>query len=128
MTRHYSCAHQTRRWPMRIFIELLDIACINAFIIWRAKYPAWKESCRSRRAVYIEELSIELVQPNIQFPATRTCGLHKSTLDAMHMMDYGPDAIRRPTGALQQPRRCEKYPRAAVRKTNDLFCLWNTDV
>ena len=117
MTRHYSCVRQTRRWPMRIFMELLDIAALNAFILWRAKHPTWKESCRSRRRIFIEELSIELVQPNIQFRASHTSGLHKSTLDAMRMMGYGPDAIRRPTGALQQSRRCEKCPRAADRKT-----------
>ena len=117
MTRHYSCVRQTRRWPMRIFMELLDIAALNAFILWRAKHPTWKDSCRSRRATFLEELSIELVLPNVQCRVTHTSGLHKATIDAMRMMGCGPPIRPALPTRQQQPRRCQRCPRAADRKT-----------
>jgi hypothetical protein len=32
----YSCKRRTLRWPLVIFIYILDISAFNAFVIWMA--------------------------------------------------------------------------------------------
>lgn len=34
----YSCSRKTRRWPQAIFYRLLDIAGVNAFVLY-SQYP-----------------------------------------------------------------------------------------
>lgn len=65
MTHQYSCVRATRRWPFRIFMELIDMAALNAYIIWIHKYPEWRKNYRSRRQFFIKELAMELVKDNI---------------------------------------------------------------
>ena len=49
MTREYSCVRSTRRWPFRIFMEMLDIAALNAYILYTQRFPKWKNNNSSRR-------------------------------------------------------------------------------
>jgi hypothetical protein len=35
--REHSCARHTSRWPLRLFMNMLDIGALNAFIIWMLK-------------------------------------------------------------------------------------------
>ena len=39
MTRNYSCKRKTRRWPLLVFYNMLDISAINAYVIWNALNP-----------------------------------------------------------------------------------------
>lgn len=65
MTAEYSCVRTTRRWPFRIFMELIDIAALNAYILWVERFPEWRPNDRSRRKEFIRELCIELAKPNV---------------------------------------------------------------
>ena len=35
MARYHTCKSSTRRWPVAVFFNIIDCACINAFIIYR---------------------------------------------------------------------------------------------
>ena len=35
MARYHTCKSATRRWPVAVFFNIIDCACINAFIIYR---------------------------------------------------------------------------------------------
>jgi hypothetical protein len=35
MTRNYNCKSATRRWPMQIWYNILNLACINSWIIYK---------------------------------------------------------------------------------------------
>jgi hypothetical protein len=35
--REYSCTRCTSRWPLRLFMNMLDIRALNAFVIWMLK-------------------------------------------------------------------------------------------
>jgi hypothetical protein len=37
LVREYSCARRTSRWPLRLFMNMLDIGALNAFKIWMLK-------------------------------------------------------------------------------------------
>ena len=36
MVRTYSCKRMTRRWPVTLFYNMIDVRAVNAFIIWLA--------------------------------------------------------------------------------------------
>ncbi|KAJ8894289.1 hypothetical protein PR048_006904 [Dryococelus australis] len=37
MSSEYSCVRMTIRWPLRLFMEIIDIAALNTYILWRKK-------------------------------------------------------------------------------------------
>ncbi|KAK9708524.1 Transposase IS4 [Popillia japonica] len=49
LVREYSCARRTLRWPFRLFMNILDIAALNAYIIFREKNSQWQFSNKSRK-------------------------------------------------------------------------------
>jgi hypothetical protein len=82
MTAEYSCVRSTRRWPFRLFMEMLDIAALNAYLLWIEKYPEWKKNNRSNRKCFIRELSLELAKPNIIRRKDSKVRFHNQQLDA----------------------------------------------
>ena len=40
LMKEYTCTRPTRHWPLKIFLSLIDIACVNAFVLWMLKYPS----------------------------------------------------------------------------------------
>ncbi|XP_031336270.1 piggyBac transposable element-derived protein 4-like [Photinus pyralis] len=41
MVAEYSCNRQLKRWPAVLFMNLIDIAAINAFVVWIKLHPEW---------------------------------------------------------------------------------------
>ena len=56
MTREYSYVRGTRRWPLRIFMVIIDMAALNACIIFRTKFPDVSIN-RSYRRRFLQTLS-----------------------------------------------------------------------
>ena len=55
MARLYSCKAASRRWPMHVFYNVLDMSLINAWIVY-------KEVCQSSisRRCFIQQVASEL--------------------------------------------------------------------
>lgn len=66
---NYSCARNTRRWPMVIFYEMLNIACINCQVIYTANNP---ETTKLRRN-FLRELAAGLIRPYLEVRAKTSC-------------------------------------------------------
>ena len=49
MTRTYSCKRKTRRWPLVVFYNMLDISAINAYVFWKALNPNWNSNKSHKR-------------------------------------------------------------------------------
>lgn len=71
MITSYNVARGTRRWPMVIFYGLLNIASINAFVIYRSNNP--EGEFFKKRRLFQKALGLELVQDNVK---TRATNLH----------------------------------------------------
>jgi len=72
LVREYSCARRTSRWPLRLFMNMLDIGALNAFIIWMLKNKDWNQSKPNHRYRFLLELDKESTNPNIlRRPATQ---------------------------------------------------------
>lgn len=66
LCQKYDTARNTRRWPMIIFYDILNIAAINAMCIYKAN------NCNQnvKRSDFIEEIAWELIKPQIEFRST----------------------------------------------------------
>lgn len=61
----YTCRRKTNRWPVVVFSNILDISAVNAYILFLAVNPDWKEKSYRRRRLFIEALGMALVQDHI---------------------------------------------------------------
>ena len=58
MARYHTCKSSTRRWPVAVFFNILDCACINAYIIY-----CLTKILKSSRRQFMLELIKELCKP-----------------------------------------------------------------
>lgn len=62
----YNVARNTRRHPMVVFYDLLNISAINSLCIYKANNP----NKNIKRSDYIEEVAWELIKPQIEYRST----------------------------------------------------------
>ncbi|XP_067253162.1 piggyBac transposable element-derived protein 4-like [Chanodichthys erythropterus] len=62
----YTCQRMTRRWPMVIFFNMLDVSAYNAFVLWTEINPKWNKQRSSKRRLFLEELGVALVTPYME--------------------------------------------------------------
>jgi hypothetical protein len=60
MCHKYSARRGTKRWPLCVFYNMIDIAALNALIIWKEKNSDWNKNKRYKRRLFLEELEISL--------------------------------------------------------------------
>ena len=61
----YTCARQTRRWPVRVFYNILDIAAWNSYVCWISSHPSWNQGKNTKRRLFIIELGKALIKPHM---------------------------------------------------------------
>ncbi|XP_028254563.1 piggyBac transposable element-derived protein 4-like [Parambassis ranga] len=61
----YSCRRMTKRWPVAMFHNILDVSAYNAYVIWRETHPELMAGTRNRRRLFLGQLGKELVTPLI---------------------------------------------------------------
>lgn len=60
LVKQYTCNMPTRRWPVKVFLNLLDMACSNAYIAYLIKSGLTKRSFP--RETFLTELGKELMK------------------------------------------------------------------
>jgi hypothetical protein len=69
---------------MVVFYTIIDLAALNAFIIWLHKNPIWLSNmAKERRRLFLKELGTELVLPLVQQRVANINGLSSSCLQAI---------------------------------------------
>lgn len=63
MARCYTTKRQSRRWPMAMFFNMLDITCLNSFVLYTSSNSSWEAKKRHRRRLYLVKLGEKLVAP-----------------------------------------------------------------
>lgn len=116
----YSCSRKTRRWPQAIFYRLLDIAGINAYVLYN-EYP----ECKMRRADFLMHLARELVLPalkqrvyNEKLPREL-----RMTLRRVLGQDLPPPQPPSDTGASSTRKLCRICPSKLKRQTRFICCI-----
>lgn len=68
LCQNYDVSRNTRRWPMVLFYDLLNIAAINAYCIH--KHHCIESNQKVKRVDFLETISWELIKPQIEHRST----------------------------------------------------------
>ena len=66
MVRTYSCKRMTRRWPVTLFYNMIDVRAINAFIVWPALNGENSSANIKKRRAFQIQLGKELAGIKVQ--------------------------------------------------------------
>ncbi|KAL4126047.1 hypothetical protein QTP88_010279 [Uroleucon formosanum] len=116
-------ARNTKRWPMVIFYNLLNVAAINALCIYKANHT---ENIKIKRIDFLQDLSWELIKPQIQFRSTietLPIELRRRAKILLGEKDTVAIETERPDGSRG---RCYDYGRARD-KTTRRWCYFIRD-
>ena len=83
MIRTYSCKRQTKRWPVVMWYNLLDVAALNAFLIFSTQNPEFEVGKTHKRRLFLRNLAKELVIPQMRRRLRVTTNLRSTVLVAM---------------------------------------------
>ncbi|XP_039956871.1 piggyBac transposable element-derived protein 4-like [Bactrocera tryoni] len=64
LVTNYTCKRQTK-WPVALFLNMLDISAYNAYVIWTEINPSWNTNKLYKRRLFLEDLGKQMVEPNI---------------------------------------------------------------
>jgi len=78
----------TKRWPLCIFYGMIDIAAINAMIIWKTKNPQWNQNIKHKRRLFLEELGLALVSHQLDFRSKNSKFLNADIQNALAVVGY----------------------------------------
>jgi hypothetical protein len=108
---YYTCCHQTRRWPMRIFFFLIDAACYNAYVLW--KLTSEKPNKRVNRCrIFLTTAGEKLVRPFIEMRAiVPTISHQPSVARAMLSVGVQPVLLKPELNKSRKRGRCHACPR-----------------
>nr|XP_020444398.1 piggyBac transposable element-derived protein 4-like [Monopterus albus] len=110
----YSCRRMTKRWPVAMFHNILDVSAFNAFVIWRETHPDWMPEKRNRRRLFLERLGKDLVTPLIM---RRKHAPRAESARALIRTIRGPSPTVTPPRS-EKRKRCQVCPREKDAKTH----------
>ncbi|XP_049308060.1 piggyBac transposable element-derived protein 4-like isoform X1 [Bactrocera dorsalis] len=61
----YTCKRQTKRWPVALFSNMVDVSGYNAYVIWTELNPEWNRNKNFKRGLFLVDLATSLVTPHI---------------------------------------------------------------
>ncbi|KAB0805147.1 hypothetical protein PPYR_02117, partial [Photinus pyralis] len=123
LTASYNCSRNTRRWPMVVFYNLLNVAGINSQVVYVSNNPD-KKILRRR---FLRQLGNDLVKPHLQVRSAminipRTLKLRLQEITGMNIEPEVPQPVL--------PGRCAYCTSKKNRKTrfqchrcNKYMCL-----
>ena len=65
LVRIYTCNRATRRWPFTLFMNVLDVAGVAAYIVWMEQRPQWSNKS-NKRYLFLSCLGDMLILPQQQ--------------------------------------------------------------
>ena len=65
-TNTYSCHRQTRKYPTKLFTNILNVACWNIFVIWMMNNPEWNRGNLAKRRLFLKGFAETLMKPHIR--------------------------------------------------------------
>lgn len=128
LIREYSCKRRTARWPFRLFMNIIDICALNAYILYIEKNPDWKKNNFSRRRIFLLQLGAELARNNMEKRAKyiKHKAYVKSALKdcGIPMVNPTTEVATQSVHSAKKRARCYQCPRNCDRKVNTVcsFC------
>ena len=54
MVRYYSCKRQTKRWPMVLWYNMLNVAVMNAYTLFKGVHPEYMNGVNHKRRLFLK--------------------------------------------------------------------------
>lgn len=116
----YSVQRKTNRWPLAYFMNLINVAGIASYVIWRNINNRFDEPIRTERKIYLKQLALQLTYEHIK--SRSLVGLskpHQETIQRFVVESDNDDGASTSTGpppAKKARRRCHLCPSKLSRK------------
>ena len=85
LVREYRCLRTSRRWPLALFFDFIDIAGHNAFCAWSDHEPNYNVGKSHRRRLFLMQLAEDTVKPLIDGRARNPVGIQVPFLAAIRI-------------------------------------------
>lgn len=100
----YTTSRKCRRWPLRIFFNMLDASGINAMVLFSLANTHWKETASNNRKSFLKSLGMALIEPlmreRLQIPSLPK-SLRQSICGILQVEDL---PTQHPTSLVKQTR------------------------
>ena len=130
MVKDYSCRRATRRWTLALFENFIDIAALNAFVIWTTKNTEWVKDSLNKRSLFLKSLSIKLVTPYVKRRSLNLVGIPSSVITDMSKIVSLEEKSSSQSSESQGKGRChicssgaKRSSRRKCEKCNKYACL-----
>lgn len=119
MSKNYSTKLTTKRWPLAVFCNILDLSLINSFILHKLVDPEWNRNKNYRRRLYLIELASQLCA---DYRERREARARTQTAEVISS-PITPGPLRNMANETEtrspKPQRCHACDRKKDRKTNN---------
>jgi hypothetical protein len=114
MVRFYSCKRKTRRWPYAFFMNLVDVICVNAYVLHKTNHQV------STRYEFLKGLAHQLMEGQMRRRLQSNPSTRLRTL-LLRFLDDDRAEVR-PQIAGSKRGRCAFCPRSNDKKTDVKCC------
>ena len=66
MIKWYKHTHTEEQWPFALLCNMLDIAALNAYTIFRKMHAEYKKSKASKRRLFFTEFAESFIMPHVK--------------------------------------------------------------
>lgn len=111
-----SSCRRTRRWPMAVFLQMLNMCSINAYIL----HQSFKDSKPIDRCDFLKTLAKSLITPFMQRRYTENVRLSRelrSHMECLLQLEKNQEQSDPKDGRLQKKKTCSLCPHQIKRKT-----------
>jgi len=125
LCHRYTVKRPTRRWAMYVFYGILDIAAINAFIVFLHNNPDFHPKENYKRRLFVENLAMEnlaisLMTPQLEYRRNHPNGLSDHTRAAMRVIGF-------PVADVPKPPRPVSTRAVGLKRKRCHFCPCSRD-
>jgi hypothetical protein len=113
----YSCKRKVRRWPMTLFFNVVDCACLAAYVTWCTKYPEWHHNKNHKRRLFLRELAEALVAEELKRRQQNPQAMQAQVKLAFRALDFQVPLTVPDAHPNSGQKRCSLCPRSTDRKT-----------
>ena len=114
-----NCIRKTRRWPMCLFFGMVNIAMVNAHILFSLRFPEKRGSRKAFLKTAALELCTPLIHRRFQSESILPRNLRSVMKNTLQLGNITPPALHAVGHTkLDKRRRCRACPSSQDRKTN----------
>ncbi|KAK7099729.1 piggyBac transposable element-derived protein 4-like isoform X2 [Littorina saxatilis] len=149
MAHAYTVKRRTKRWPMVMFFNIIDLATIAARCVWSVRFPAHPLSKKDGRSDFIENISDQLMYPLLKQRMTSVAmprSLHEAAEKAIKHLECddlvkrqrktsskkallppAEDAAKSKRAGSKRPASSQDASTSGSKIKRCLFCSWRLD-